>query len=139
MHKTHRLSRLASIGLGAVLLVLTAFAIYAAAITFDVISQTSDSVHITDLYQQAQYLISKQNALEWQYQAQPKASACQKEEQPHKEGLADDDHEVEHYARSWILGLFRIIPERNSTTIDHGHMIHNDQTGQRNTQVIEKK
>src|SRR5207253_3038699 len=69
------LSRLASIGQGAVLLVLTAFAIYAAAITFDVISQTSESVHITDLYQHAQYLISKQNALEWQYQAQPTADA----------------------------------------------------------------
>src|SRR6266567_4273846 len=73
MHKTHRLSRLASIGLGAVLLVLTVFAIYAAAITFDVISQTTRSVHITDLYQQAQYLIKTQESLEWQYQVQPTA------------------------------------------------------------------
>ncbi|MFL5590724.1 MAG: EAL domain-containing protein [Ktedonobacteraceae bacterium] len=73
MHKTHRLSRLASLGLGAVLLVLTVFAIYAAVITFDVISQTTESVHITDLYQQAQYLIKTQESLEWQYQVQPTA------------------------------------------------------------------
>ena len=73
MHKTHRLSRLASVGLGAVLLVLTVFAIYAAAITFNVISQTTESVHITDLYQQAQDLIRTQESLEWQYQVQPTA------------------------------------------------------------------
>ena len=71
MHKTHRLSRLASLGLGAVLLALTVFAIYAAVTTFDVISQTTESVHITDLYQQAQYLIKTQESLEWQYQVQP--------------------------------------------------------------------
>ena len=73
MHKTHRLSRLASLGLGAVLLVLTVFAIYAEVITFDVISQTTESVHITDLYQQAQYLIKTQESLEWQYQVQSTA------------------------------------------------------------------
>lgn len=74
MYKTHRLSRLASLVLGAVLLVLTVFAICAAVITFEVISQTNESVHITDLYQQAQYLIKTQESLEWQYQVRPEVS-----------------------------------------------------------------
>jgi diguanylate cyclase (GGDEF)-like protein len=72
MHKTHRLSRVASLGLTAVLLILTAYAIYAAVITLNGISQTTESIRITDLYQQARYLISAENALEWQYHVEPR-------------------------------------------------------------------
>ncbi|MFL5654465.1 MAG: EAL domain-containing protein [Ktedonobacteraceae bacterium] len=73
MHKTHRLSRLASLGLVAVLLILTVYAIYTTVITLAVISQANKSVYISDLYQQARYLIKAEESLEWQYHVQPDA------------------------------------------------------------------
>jgi diguanylate cyclase (GGDEF)-like protein len=71
MKRQHAVSRLISFGLGAVLLVLTGFSLWAALITEQSVNQGNQAVHFNDLYDQARYAVSIENAAVEQYRNEP--------------------------------------------------------------------
>jgi hypothetical protein len=71
MKRQHAVSRLISFGLGAVLLVLTGSSLWAALVTEQSVNQGSQAVHFNDLYDQARYAVSIENAAIEQYRNEP--------------------------------------------------------------------
>src|SRR6266702_2880470 len=71
MRETHLRGRLATFGLIAVLLVLTACAIGATVIVRETSLQASEAVHMSDLYQQAHYLVGLEGSIMHEYTLQP--------------------------------------------------------------------
>lgn len=71
MNKTNLMGRVASFGLAAVVLVLAVYTICTTSITLEVVSQASESVHMSNLYQQAHYSVSAEDSLLHQYYLNP--------------------------------------------------------------------
>jgi diguanylate cyclase (GGDEF)-like protein len=74
MQKPHRVIRFASLGLVAVLLVITIYSISATVITLQVINQAKESAHMSNLYQQVHYSVSAEDSLLHQYYLNPNSS-----------------------------------------------------------------
>jgi diguanylate cyclase (GGDEF)-like protein/putative nucleotidyltransferase with HDIG domain len=71
MKDTHLRGRLAALGLIAVLLVLTVCSIGATAIVRETSLLASEAVHMSDLYQQAHYLVGSESSIMNEYTLQP--------------------------------------------------------------------
>src|SRR3984893_15420665 len=71
MKKNHVMSGLTSVGLSAILLVLTAFSIGAALITQQATSRTAISAYLNDQYQQARFAVGAEESLERKYRLEP--------------------------------------------------------------------
>ncbi|MDQ2906766.1 MAG: bifunctional diguanylate cyclase/phosphodiesterase [Chloroflexota bacterium] len=71
MKKNHTLSRLTSLGLTAILLVLTAFSMWAALTTQQAINRTTLSEYLNDQYQQARFAVGAEESLERKYRLEP--------------------------------------------------------------------
>ncbi|MDQ2716570.1 MAG: bifunctional diguanylate cyclase/phosphodiesterase [Chloroflexota bacterium] len=71
MKKNHILSRLTSLGLTAILLVLTAFSIWATLTTQQAANRTALSEYFNDQYQQARLALDTENVLEHKYLLEP--------------------------------------------------------------------
>src|ERR1700730_572544 len=71
MKKNHVMSGLTSVGLSAILLVLTAFSIGAALITQQATSRTAISAYLNDQYQQALFAVGAEESLERKYRLEP--------------------------------------------------------------------
>ncbi len=95
MKKTNLMSRFASFGLATVLLVLAIYTICATTITLEVVSQASESVHMSNLYQQAHYYVSDEDSLLHQYYLNPNADTWA-EYQAAASRLVSVLHSVQH-------------------------------------------
>lgn len=71
MKKVHIVSRLAFLGLIALLLALTCFSIWSATITQRASHYAALSVHVSDLYDQARYALGREHLLVDQYRNEP--------------------------------------------------------------------
>ena len=71
LKKTYLMSRLSSLGIALVLLALTGLAIWTAVSTNETISRTRAATQLSDLYDEAHHLVSSEETIEWQYQAEP--------------------------------------------------------------------
>ena len=65
------LSRLASLGMALVLLVLVSFSIWAAITTLDAAVQAQGSVHLSEQYEQARFAVGAEESLERKYRLEP--------------------------------------------------------------------
>jgi diguanylate cyclase (GGDEF)-like protein len=69
--KKHLMSRLTSIGLTTIILVLTAFSIWAVLTTQQVANSTAASEYLNDQYQQARFAVGVEEGLALQYRLEP--------------------------------------------------------------------
>jgi len=71
MKKNHLMSRLTSVGLTTILLVLTAFSIWATLTTQQAANRTAVSEYLNDQYQQARFAVGAEESLERKYRLEP--------------------------------------------------------------------
>jgi len=71
MKKNHLISRLTSVGLTTILLVFTAFSIWATLTTQQAANRTAVSQYLNDQYQQARFAVGAEESLERKYRLEP--------------------------------------------------------------------
>ncbi|MDQ2716687.1 MAG: bifunctional diguanylate cyclase/phosphodiesterase [Chloroflexota bacterium] len=74
MKRTYLVSRLASLGVATILLILIGFSIWSVVTIGQGVNQASESIALSDQYQQARYALVKETSIELAYFSEPSAS-----------------------------------------------------------------